>query len=77
VDQVLAASGAAAINLLGVCQGGTFSLCYAALHPEKVANLIAMVTPVDFQTPDNMLSTGPVSWTWTGWSTRSATSPAS
>jgi polyhydroxyalkanoate synthase subunit PhaC len=56
VDQVRAASGAAAINLLGVCQGGTFALCYAALHPEKVANLIAMVTPVDFQTPENLLS---------------------
>ncbi|WP_006787999.1 class III poly(R)-hydroxyalkanoic acid synthase subunit PhaC [Thiorhodospira sibirica] len=45
-----------AINLLGICQGGTFSLCYSAMHPEKVANLVTMVTPVDFQTPDNMLS---------------------
>ena len=43
-------------TLLGVCQGGTFSLCYAALHPERVRNLITMVTPVDFQTPDNLLS---------------------
>lgn len=45
-----------AINLLGICQGGTLSLCYTALHPEKVKNLITMVTPVDFQTPDNLLS---------------------
>ena len=45
-----------AINLLGICQGGTFSLCYSALHPEKVRNLITMVTPVDFHTPDNILS---------------------
>jgi polyhydroxyalkanoate synthase len=44
------------INVLGICQGGTFSLCYAALHPDKVKNLVTMVTPVDFQTPDNMLS---------------------
>ena len=44
------------INLLGICQGGAFSLCFAALHPHKVQNLITMVTPVDFQTPDNMLS---------------------
>jgi polyhydroxyalkanoate synthase len=44
------------INLLGICQGGTFSLCYSAIHPAKVKNLITMVTPVDFQTPDNMLS---------------------
>ncbi|MBF0401085.1 MAG: class III poly(R)-hydroxyalkanoic acid synthase subunit PhaC [Magnetococcales bacterium] len=44
------------INLLGICQGGTFSLCYTALHPEKVRNLVTTVTPVDFQTPDNLLS---------------------
>jgi polyhydroxyalkanoate synthase subunit PhaC len=44
------------INLLGICQGGAFSLCYASLHPERVRNLITMVTPVDFHTPDNMLS---------------------
>ncbi len=44
------------INLLGICQGGTFSLCYAALHPEKIRNLVTMVTPVDFQTPQDMLS---------------------
>ncbi len=44
-----------AINLLGVCQGGTFSAIYAALHPEKVKNLITMVTPVDFETNDSLL----------------------
>ena len=44
------------INLLGICQGGAFSLCYAALHPDKIRNLITMVTPVDFHTDDNMLS---------------------
>jgi len=44
------------INMLGICQGGTFSLCYAALHQEKVKNLITTVTPVDFQTKDDLLS---------------------
>jgi polyhydroxyalkanoate synthase len=44
------------INILGICQGGTFSLCYTATHPDKVRNLITMVTPVDFQTEDNLLS---------------------
>lgn len=43
------------LNLLGICQGGTFSLCFSALHPERVRNLVTMVTPVDFQTPDNVL----------------------
>jgi poly[(R)-3-hydroxyalkanoate] polymerase subunit PhaC len=44
------------INLLGVCQGGAFSLCYAALHQEKVKNLITTVTPVDFHTKNDLLS---------------------
>jgi polyhydroxyalkanoate synthase len=45
-----------AIDLLGICQGGVFSLCYTAMHAEKIRNLITMVTPVDFHTPHNMLS---------------------
>jgi polyhydroxyalkanoate synthase len=44
------------INVLGICQGGVFSLCYSTLHQHKVKNLITMVTPVDFKTRDNMLS---------------------
>ncbi|MEO9078047.1 MAG: class III poly(R)-hydroxyalkanoic acid synthase subunit PhaC [Rhodanobacter sp.] len=56
VDAVRARHDLDAINLLGICQGGAFSLCYTALHQEKVKNLITMVTPVDFHTPDNMLS---------------------
>ena len=44
------------INLLGICQGGAFSLCFASINPGKIRNLITMVTPVDFHTPDNMLS---------------------
>ncbi|RPE81443.1 class III poly(R)-hydroxyalkanoic acid synthase subunit PhaC [Vulcaniibacterium tengchongense] len=45
-----------AVNLLGICQGGAFALCYAALNPARVRNLVTMVTPVDFHTDDNMLS---------------------
>lgn len=48
VDAICEARDVAQVNLLGICQGGTFSLCYTALHPEKVKNLITMVTPVDF-----------------------------
>ncbi len=44
------------INILGICQGGSFSLCYTSLHQNKVQNLVTMVTPVDFKTPDNLLS---------------------
>lgn len=56
VEHIRKAHQLPAINLLGICQGGTFSLCYAALHPERVKNLITMVTPVDFHTEDNLLS---------------------
>ena len=48
VDAVREASGQEAINLLGICQGGTFSMCYSVLHPDKIKNLITMVAPVDF-----------------------------
>jgi polyhydroxyalkanoate synthase len=44
------------INLLSICQGGTLSLCYSALHPEKIKNLILMVAPVDFHTEEGMLN---------------------
>ena len=44
------------INILGICQGGSFSLCYAALHPDKVQNLVTTVTPVDFHTKNDLLS---------------------
>lgn len=56
VDAVLNETGCSKANLLGICQGGSMSLCYSALYPEKVKNLITMVTPVDFHTPDNLLS---------------------
>jgi polyhydroxyalkanoate synthase len=45
-----------AINLLGVCQGGTFSTIYAALNPEKVKNFIPIVTPFDFDNKDSLLN---------------------
>jgi polyhydroxyalkanoate synthase len=48
VDVIRARSGQDAINLLGICQGGVFTACYAALFPEKVRNLAFTVTPIDF-----------------------------
>ena len=56
VDVLRDRHGVDAINLLGVCQGGALSLCHTALYPAHIRNLITMVTPVDFQTPDNVLS---------------------
>jgi len=55
VEKVRELSGAEKISLFGVCQGGTFSVMYSALHPEKIRNLATMVTPVDFDTDDGLL----------------------
>jgi polyhydroxyalkanoate synthase len=55
VEHIRQTTGAAKVNLLGVCQGGTMSTIYSALHPEKVNSLITMVTPIDFNTEDGLL----------------------
>ncbi len=56
VDVVRKRHGLEKINLLGICQGGTFSLCYSSIYPEKVENLIVMVAPVDFHIPNALLN---------------------
>lgn len=43
------------INLMGICMGGTFSVIYAALHPEKIKNLVTTVTPTNFNTDQGLL----------------------
>ena len=55
IDHICEQHQIEAVNLLGVCQGGTFSAIYSALHPEKVKNLITMVAPIDFATNDSLL----------------------
>ncbi len=56
VDVLLESHNLDQINLLGICQGGTFSLCYSSLYPEKVKNLVTMVTPVDFHINEGLLN---------------------
>jgi polyhydroxyalkanoate synthase len=51
IEHICRAHNVPAITLLGICEGGTFSLCYAARQPKRVRNLILTITPVDFQ-PD-------------------------
>lgn len=43
------------ISMLGVCQGGTFSIMYSSLYPEKIKNLITLVAPVNFDSDKGML----------------------
>lgn len=43
------------VNILSICQGGTLSVIYTCLHPEKVKNVVTHVTPIDFSTNDGLL----------------------
>jgi polyhydroxyalkanoate synthase subunit PhaC len=43
------------VNIISICQGGTLSVIYTALHPDKIRNLVTQVTPVDFETNDALL----------------------
>ena len=56
VEEVRMRSGCDKINLLGVCQGGTFVTVYASLYPQKISNLITMVAPIDFHVTDGLLN---------------------
>jgi polyhydroxyalkanoate synthase len=56
VDFVREKTGSDKINVLGICQGGTLSIIYSALFPEKVKNLVTMVAPVDFASGDALLN---------------------
>ena len=48
VEAMRGATGAEAVDLLGICEGGVLTLAYAALEPARVKNLILTVTPLDF-----------------------------
>ena len=55
VDCVRKISGKEKINLLGICQGGTFSAIYTATHQDKIKNLVTLVVPIDFSGNDGLL----------------------
>ncbi len=55
VDVIRNRHGIDRLNLMGVCMGGTFSTIYAALHPEKVKNLILTVAPTSFDNDAGLL----------------------
>lgn len=57
VDIIRRRAGVDQINIMGICMGGTFSVIYSALHPEKVKNLITTVTPTNFDTKKGLLHT--------------------
>jgi polyhydroxyalkanoate synthase len=55
IDHILETKGINQLSLIGICQGGTFSAIYSALHPQKIKNLVTMVTPIQFDIDDGLL----------------------
>jgi polyhydroxyalkanoate synthase len=43
-------------NVLGYCMGGTMSAMFAALHPQRLKNLMLLAAPIDFETNDSLLN---------------------
>lgn len=56
VEAVKVHAKQAQCDLLGVCQGGVFSLCYAQTEPQNIRRLITLVTPVDTEVENFTLS---------------------
>lgn len=48
VDFIRAKHKIPAVSLLGICEGGVFTTCYAARNPKKVKSLALTITPIDF-----------------------------
>ncbi len=48
VDFIRRQAGVDQVTLLGICEGGVFTICYAARNPGKVKSLVTTITPVDF-----------------------------
>ena len=55
VDVVRERSGHDKVSVLGYCMGGTLSVLYAALHPDKVRNLLVMAAPIRGDTGEGLL----------------------
>jgi len=56
VDLIRETTKSDKVSLFGYCWGGDLVLMYAALHPEKVKNVITIATPGDFSVDDTLLS---------------------
>ena len=55
VDEVRDRSGQASINVLGYCMGGTMSVMYASLFPEKLRTLALMAAGLNFDDTGGVL----------------------
>jgi polyhydroxyalkanoate synthase len=56
VDHIREHTNSDKVSLFGYCWDGDLALMYAALHPEKVKNVITLATPGDFDLDDGLLT---------------------
>ena len=56
IDFIKYATNNSDVNLIGLCQGGVFSLLYALKNKNKVRSLALMSTPIDFKTEKDTMS---------------------
>ena len=56
IDLIREVTNSDKVSLFGYCWGGNLALTYAALHPEKVKNLVTVATPGDFDIDNSLLS---------------------
>lgn len=56
VDFIRKITNSDKVSLFGYCWGGDLALMYAAVHPEKVKNLITVATPGDFDLDNSLLA---------------------
>ena len=48
VEFIRKEQGIEKVSLLGICEGGVFTSCYAARNPRNVKSLVLTITPIDF-----------------------------
>jgi len=56
VDYIKKDTGSNKVSLFGYCWGGNLALMYAALHPDKVKNIVTLATPGDCSLDNTLLS---------------------
>jgi len=54
VGKICELTGTDKVTLWGYCLGSTLAVIYAALHPEKVRNLVIQTPPINFNTQNTL-----------------------
>ena len=55
VDHIRSDVSKKSVHILGLCQGGTFAVCYASLFPQKISSLITTASPINFHSDKDRL----------------------